>query len=104
MATLNDLPNEFVALGATVTFMATVISQRELRNNNADIMRRIEEGETFVITRNGKQIATLRPSRRSSSISTSELQNALAGIRGDRYDNLRRDLDAVANQDLTPRG
>lgn len=35
------------------------ISQRELRNDNAEIMRRVEAGESFVITRNGKPIADL---------------------------------------------
>ena len=37
------------------------ISQRELRNDNAEIMRRVEAGETFVITRNGRPIADLVP-------------------------------------------
>ena len=41
------------------------ISQRELRNDNAEIMRRVEAGETFVVTRNGKPVADLvrRPRR-----------------------------------------
>ncbi len=37
------------------------IAQRELRNDNAEIMRRVEAGESFVVTRNGKPIATLMP-------------------------------------------
>ena len=41
--------------------MAETISQRELRNDNAEIMRRVEAGETFVITRNGRPIADLVP-------------------------------------------
>ena len=41
--------------------MATTISQRELRNDNADIMRRVEQGETFVVTRNGTPVADLVP-------------------------------------------
>ena len=97
-------PSRCVALSATVTNMATTISQRDLRNNNADIMRRLEEGETFLITRNGKQIGALHPMRRSHFIPTEELQDALAGIGGDSYADLRRDLDAVLSQDPTPRG
>ena len=37
------------------------ISQRELRNDNAEIMRQVEAGESFVVTRNGKPIADLVP-------------------------------------------
>jgi prevent-host-death family protein len=41
--------------------MAQTISQRELRNDNAEIMRRVEAGESFTVTRNGKPIADLVP-------------------------------------------
>ena len=41
--------------------MATTISQRELRNDNADIMRRVERGERFTVTRRGKPIASVIP-------------------------------------------
>ena len=37
------------------------IAQRELRNDNAEIMRRVEAGESFVVTRNGKPVADLVP-------------------------------------------
>ncbi len=41
--------------------MSETISQRQLRNDNAEIMRRVEAGESFVVTRNGKPIADLVP-------------------------------------------
>lgn len=41
--------------------MSETISQRELRNDNAEIMRRVEAGESFVVTRNGKPVADLVP-------------------------------------------
>ena len=41
--------------------MAQTISQRELRNDNAEIMRRVEAGESFTVTRNGKPVADLVP-------------------------------------------
>lgn len=37
------------------------ISQRELRNDNADVMREVEEGESFTVTRRGVPIAVLAP-------------------------------------------
>lgn len=41
--------------------MSETIGQRQLRNDNAEIMRRVEAGESFVITRNGHPIADLVP-------------------------------------------
>ncbi|MBO9522436.1 MAG: type II toxin-antitoxin system Phd/YefM family antitoxin [Nocardioidaceae bacterium] len=35
------------------------ISQRELRNDNAEVIRAVLEGETFLITRNGEPVAVL---------------------------------------------
>ena len=37
------------------------IGQRELRNDNAEVVRRVEAGESFVVTRNGKPVADLTP-------------------------------------------
>lgn len=41
--------------------MSATISQRELRNDSGAIMRRIEQGESFTVTRNGVAIADLVP-------------------------------------------
>ncbi|WP_374112014.1 type II toxin-antitoxin system Phd/YefM family antitoxin [Pseudonocardia sp. TRM90224] len=41
--------------------MPRTISQRELRNDNAEIMRSVEAGESFTVTRNGKPIADIVP-------------------------------------------
>jgi prevent-host-death family protein len=46
--------------------MATLIAQRELRNNNADILNRVEAGESFVVTRNGVAVADVVPHSASS--------------------------------------
>ena len=43
--------------------MGAVVSQRELRNDSGAIMRRVEQGESFVVTRNGVPIADLIPHR-----------------------------------------
>ena len=39
------------------------ISQRELRNDNAEVIRQVMEGHSFVVTRNGKPVADLIPHR-----------------------------------------
>ena len=41
--------------------MGTTISQRELRNDSGVIMRRVEQGESFTVTRNGTPVADLVP-------------------------------------------
>lgn len=37
------------------------IGQRDLRNDNAEIMRRVEAGESFIVTRNSRPVAQLSP-------------------------------------------
>ncbi len=39
----------------------TVIAQRELRNRVSDVLRRAERGEHFVVTVDGRAVATLGP-------------------------------------------
>ncbi|MFD5827787.1 type II toxin-antitoxin system Phd/YefM family antitoxin [Lentzea sp. NPDC060358] len=38
-----------------------VISQREFRNHSAAVMDAVEAGETYHVTRNGVEVAELRP-------------------------------------------
>ena len=82
--------------------MATTISQRVLRNDSAEIMRRLEDGETFLITRNGKQIGILSPARRSYFIDSEVLLASFANAPTVSYEDLRRDLDAVADPSVFP--
>lgn len=49
------------------------ISQRELRNNSAAVMDSVEEGESYRITRNGIEVAELRPVARRRRLSAGEL-------------------------------
>jgi antitoxin (DNA-binding transcriptional repressor) of toxin-antitoxin stability system len=80
------------------------ISQRQLRNDSGEIMRGLDEGETYVVTRNGTPVGELTPLRRHRFVPT---ETAIAMFRGAPsvdYARLRRDLDAVASQDAQPRG
>ena len=47
--------------------MDETISQRELRNDSGAIMRRVEQGECFTVTRNGIPVADLIPHGRATS-------------------------------------
>ena len=80
------------------------ISQRELRNESGDIMRRVSEGETFVVTRNGVPVGELAPLRRHRFVSADAVIAMFHKAPSVDFDHLRADLDRVATQDATPRG
>ena len=48
--------------------MKATISQRELRNDSGAIMRRVEHGESFTVTRNGVPVADLLPHDATAAI------------------------------------
>lgn len=75
------------------------IAQRELRNDNAKIMRRVEAGETFVVTRNGHAIAEIRPVPvgRQRVVSRERLLALAADLEPIDSARFRADLDAVAD-------
>jgi len=50
-----------------------IITQREFRNNSAAVMDAVEAGETYHITRNGVEVAELRPLARRRRLSAEEL-------------------------------
>ncbi|MET9327028.1 type II toxin-antitoxin system prevent-host-death family antitoxin [Tsukamurella sp. NPDC003166] len=81
--------------------MARVIAQRELRNDNAAVMKSVEAGESFVVTRNGTPVAELRPvaSGRRMFVRRAELREALGG--GVHIDAaaFRADVDSLADQE-----
>ncbi len=95
-------PSRNVALLATLTRVARMIPQRELRNKTAKLMDTVAAGETFVVTRHGEPVAELRPiqSVRKTFINRDDLARiAGAGVRIDR-DQFRRDLDAAIDQSV----
>lgn len=49
-----------VLRSATLRRMRT-ITQRELRNDNAQVIRAVEQGESFVVTKHGIPVAHLTP-------------------------------------------
>lgn len=44
------------------------INQRELRNDSAEVMRRVEQGQTYTVTRRGVPIARLSPITEESDL------------------------------------
>jgi prevent-host-death family protein len=74
------------------------ISQRELRNDSAAVLRDVEAGQIIVIARRGAPVAELRPVQRPRTYVSRALIAAAAG-RAPRIDarQWRADLDAVVD-------
>lgn len=75
------------------------ITQRELRNDSGAIMRGVERGETYTITRNGTPIGRLIPLRRRTFVPRAQVLAAFAAAPAVDPDRLRGDLEAIADQE-----
>jgi prevent-host-death family protein len=73
------------------------ITQRELRNQSAAVLREVQAGRTIVVTRNGTPVGELRPIRRNRFVPRAAIADA--AHRAPRIDaaRFRADLDAVIN-------
>lgn len=83
--------------------MAKTITQRELRNGSGKIMRALDRGETFVVTRNGVPVGELRPVARRRFVPVADVTAAFGSAPPIDRARFRRDLDVLINQDLFPR-
>jgi prevent-host-death family protein len=82
---------------------AREITQRELRNDSGAILRAVERGESFVITRNGTPVGRLVPLWRRTFVSREEILAGFTGAPVLDAKTLRDDLDAIAEQELPER-
>ena len=85
------------------TGMSREITQRELRNESGEIMRQVDQGETFVVTRNGVPVAELSPLRRHRFVAAEAAVALFQVAPSVDYARFRTDLDLVASQDPIPR-
>ncbi len=81
-----------------------MITQRELRNDSGEIMRRLDRGETFIVTRNGTPVGELTPMRRHRFVPTDAVAAMFRNAPAIDVSRFRADLDALAAQDFEPRG
>ena len=79
------------------------ITQRELRNDSGEIMRALDQGESFVVTRNGTPVGQLIPLRRRRFVSAEVVLGAFAGAPKVDPARFRADIDSVLDQDPSPR-
>jgi prevent-host-death family protein len=85
--------------------MAIRVASRDLRNNTADLLRRVDAGEQIVITKRGDPVASLIPFEHSRRrwLPRAELVRRLAAAQADP--GLRDDLTRLAGEttdDLGP--
>lgn len=86
-----------------VESMDREITQRELRNESGSIMREVDQGASFVVTRAGVPVAHLIPLRRKRFVRTEAALATFRSAPAIDAATFRRDVDALADQDATPR-
>ncbi|MCP5026206.1 MAG: type II toxin-antitoxin system prevent-host-death family antitoxin [Actinomycetia bacterium] len=84
--------------------MAREVTQRELRNDSGEIMRELDRGETFIVTRNGVPVGELTPLRRHRFVAAEAAVEMFRCAPGVDYQRFREDLERFADQDSVPRG
>lgn len=66
-------------------------------------MRALDRGEAFVVTRNGVPVGELRPFRQKQFVRAESAIAHFAGAPRIDAKRLRKDIDALVDQDPTPR-
>jgi prevent-host-death family protein len=84
--------------------MSRRITQRELRNDSGRIMRALDKGQSFTVTRNGVPVGELVPVRPRMFVAAESVAAAYRGAPRVAYRRVRKDLDSTINEDPTPRG
>jgi antitoxin (DNA-binding transcriptional repressor) of toxin-antitoxin stability system len=74
------------------------ITREALSNNSDAILRRVEAGETFVITDGGAPVAELRPISRPRFASRDQIRLAFATAPSVDAEMFRRDLELPGDQ------
>ena len=80
------------------------ITQHELRNSSGEVMRRLDQGESFIVTRNGVPVGELSPVRQRRFVSAEAAVAAFKGAPRIELDRFRADLDRSVSQEITVRG
>ncbi len=83
--------------------MGREVTQRELRNESGEIMRALDQGESFVVTRNGVAVGELIPLRQRQFVAADAVLAAFAAAPGIDSARFRTDVDALLDQNPLPR-
>lgn len=80
--------------------MARIITQRELRNDSAAILREVQAGQTIIVSRNGAPVAELRPLPPRRFVPRAAIAEAAKRAPHIDAERFRADLDAVVDQSV----
>lgn len=72
---------------------------RDLRNHGGDLLRDVEHGESLIVTRDGIEVAELRPLRRAP-LSARELVARFRPLPPMDYERFRADVDDLFDTSL----
>ena len=76
------------------------VTERQLRNDAAAILRQVEAGDHVTVTRNGTPVAELRPLAACRFVPRSLIRAAAATAPRIDAERFRADLDALVMQDV----
>jgi prevent-host-death family protein len=76
-----------------------MVSVRDLRNHGGEVLTRVAQGQAVIVTRDGAEVAELRPLRRRTA-ATAELIARRAALPAVDVERLRNDLDTVIDPSL----
>jgi len=83
---------------ATVRVMKIrTITQRELRNQSAAVLREVEAGRTIIVSRNGTPVGELRPIKRRRFVPRAAIADAAGKAARIDAARFRSDIDAVVD-------
>jgi len=80
------------------------LTRRELRNESGEIMRALDAGESFVVTRRGVPVGDLTPIRRRQFVTREAALTTFRAATPIDPESFRADLDRRVDQNPTPRG
>ena len=83
--------------------MTKEITQRQLRNDSGQIMREVDQGETFIVTRHGVPVGELTPLHRHRFLPAETAIALFQAAPAADYERFRDDLNAATDQDVMPR-
>lgn len=80
--------------------MTRIITQRELRNDSAAVLREVQAGQTVIVTRNGVAVAELRPIQPRRFVPRAAIADASGRAPRIDFERFRADLDAVVESSV----
>ncbi|MDZ7752463.1 MAG: type II toxin-antitoxin system prevent-host-death family antitoxin [Gammaproteobacteria bacterium] len=80
--------------------MNKTITQRELRNDSAAVLREVQAGQTLVVTRNGTPVAELRPIQPRRYVPRAVLAEAAGQAPALDSVRFRTDVDGAVDQSV----